>query len=56
LFFPLPDPSTGNRTFYVYLLIRDPYWYRWDSPTLDDIDIALYIEQFTLIPLRRLKG
>jgi len=50
VFFPLPDPSSGTRRFYVFLLIQDPYWY---NGTLDDLDFALYIESLILIPLRR---
>jgi hypothetical protein len=50
LFFPLPDQSTGERKFYVFLSIQDPYWY---NGVLDDLDFALYIESLVLIPVRR---
>ena len=53
VFFPLPDSSSGNRTFYVFLLIQDPYWYNRSQPTMDDLDFALYIESLVLIPVRR---
>ena len=50
VFIPLPPPEVGEKKFYVFIAIQDPYWYN-ENNYKDDLDFTLYIESLTLIPV-----
>ncbi|MEM1721093.1 MAG: hypothetical protein QXX89_02705 [Ignisphaera sp.] len=49
VFIPLPPRETGEKKFYVFIAIQDPYHY---NGNLDDLDFTLYIESLSILPMR----
>jgi len=49
VFIPLPPLDIGERTFYVFIAFQDPYFYNVSNVYLDDVDLTLLIESFTVI-------
>ncbi|MEM0000080.1 MAG: hypothetical protein QXY82_01990 [Desulfurococcaceae archaeon] len=50
IFIPLPPAEQGERVYYVFIAIQDPYHY---NGYLDDLDLTLYIESLVIVPVTR---
>jgi len=48
IFIPLPPRDVGERVFYVFIALQDPYLYRSGS-YLDDVDFTLLVEGLAVV-------